>query len=262
MEILKNIDINSYVIYKNTLDTIGLYVYALCEINGNKRTPFYIGKGKGNRCLQHLSERNDTKKVEKIRKLISDNKFGIDILRHNIDSDRAAKLIEATCIDLLGVGELTNAVRGSGSAMGRMTIEEIYNINMAVETEIDGEHAGLAFLLNKTYKSGMSDLELFEVTRGIWFNPPRDESVKFAYATYGGIIKEVYSIHSWVSAGTQQYFTRDDIDDRLERNRMEFIGRKADDDIREKYVGKLIKKSRAYGTPFVKVGFSSKKIIK
>ena len=41
------------------------YVYALCELleNGNKK-PFYIGRGIGSRCLQHLANKDD--KSEKI----------------------------------------------------------------------------------------------------------------------------------------------------------------------------------------------------
>ena len=99
----------------------------------------------------------------------------------------------------------------------------------------------------------MSELELFEITRGIWSGVPRNKSLKYAYATYGGIIKEVYEINSWHHAGTQEYFTRS-FDHRDISNRWEFMGRKASDSIRKKYNGKLIKKSRSYGTPFVEVG--------
>lgn len=256
---VNNRDVDNYKTYKQSLKNIGHYVYALCEIDGHKRIPFYIGKGKQDRCLQHIFDKNDSQKSQKIQALITDNRFGIDILRHNIDSDKSAKLIEATCIDLLGVGELTNVVKGSGSAMGRMPLDEIHNLQIAIETEIEPEHAGLAFLLNATYKSGMSELELFEVTRGVWRNPPKNDGIKFAYATYGGIIKEVYVIHSWVQAGTQQYFTRDNLNVRNISGRHEFIGRKADEAIRKKYIGKLIKKKRTYGNPFVIVGFPEKK---
>ncbi len=102
-----------------------------------------------------------------------------------------AKLVEATCIDLLGVGELTNKVRGSSSLMGRITLDELQYLLLKEETEIAYEHAGLAFLLNSTYKSGMSSLELYESTRGIWANIPKDERLRFAYATYGGLVMEV-----------------------------------------------------------------------
>ena len=239
--------------FKSVLNEIGYYVYALCELDGERRVPFYIGKGKGERCLQHLSPTDEDEKGSRVLQLISENRLGIDILRHGIKTDKDAKLIEATCIDLLGVGNLTNKVRGSGVEMGRVSLEEIYSLRSGKTVNIKPQHAGVAFLLNSTYKSGMSELALFEATRGIWRNVRRDESIKYAYATYGGLIKEVYEIHGWVKAGTQQYFERtfEDID---VSNRWEFIGKKAPDEVREKYIGKILKRERSFGSPFVYVG--------
>jgi len=241
--------------FKKSLGMIKHYVYALCEIDDERRIPFYIGKGVSDRCLRHLREKGNSPKQETIEKLMAKNRLGIDILRHGIDTDKTAKLIEATCIDLLGIGELSNKVRGSGSEMGRATIEEIHNLQSGELVEISEEHQGLAFLLNSTYKSGMSEIELFEATRGVWRNVPRDESIKYAYATYGGLIKEVYQIHSWVKAGTQQYFTRS-FEHRDISKRWEFVGKKAPQEIRYTYVGKVIKKERSYGNPFIVVGKS------
>jgi len=239
--------------FKKSLKKINHYIYALCEINGDKRIPFYIGKGINDRCLQHLKEVGDSLKVVTIKKLLQSEKLGIDILRHGIKEDVTARLIEATCIDLLGIGELSNKVRGSGSEMGRASIEEIHHLQSGELIEVEKGHQGLAFLLNSTYKSAMTEIELFEVTRGVWRNVPRDNTIRYAYATYGGLIKEVYEIHSWVEAGTQQYFTRF-FENRDLSQRWEFIGKKASPEIREKYVGKVIKKERSFGSPFVKVG--------
>jgi hypothetical protein len=240
--------------FKKTLNEIDGYIYALCELNGEKRIPFYIGKGKGDRCLQHLKEGEATEKSKNIKNLVKNNSLGIDILRHGINDDNTLKLIEATCIDLIGIGELTNVVRGKGTAMGRMTIEEIDSIVLQKAIRIKKEHTGLAFLLTNTYKSGMSALNLFESTRGVWPNPPKnDKSIKYAYATYNGIIKEVYEIHSWIKAGTQQYFTRTFENKDISKG-WEFVGRIASEEIRKLYCGKLVEKERSYGSPFVKVG--------
>ena len=114
--------------YKNTLNKIEWYLYALCEIKNGKRIPFYIGKGKDARCLDHLNEDIGSIKVKRIQELLNKNSFGIDILRHGIKDDKTAKLIEATCIDLIGVDDLTNKVRGHATDMGRMSLEEIDNI--------------------------------------------------------------------------------------------------------------------------------------
>lgn len=238
--------------YTKSLDLAKYYVYAFYDMEDELKKPFYIGKGKSDRCLDHIKRPDDSPKSERIKELLEKKSLGIDILRHGMD-ESTAKLVEATCIDLLGVGELTNKVRGSSSLMGRITLDELQRLLLQEETEIAYEHAGLAFLLNSTYKSGMSSLELYESTRGIWANIPKDERLKFAYATYGGLIMEVYEIECWVKAGSQQYFTRD-LKITQDTNRSEFVGRIASKEVRDLYVGKLIKKSRSHGSPFVKVG--------
>lgn len=99
----------------------------------------------------------------------------------------------------------------------------------------------------------MSALALYEATRGIWAKVPKDESLRFAYATYGGLIMEVYEIQCWIKAGSQQYFTRE-LTIGPETHRSEFVGRIASNEVRDLYVGKLIKKTCSHGNPFVKVG--------
>lgn len=238
--------------YTKSLNLAKYYVYAFYDKEDEFKKPFYIGKGKSDRCLDHIKCPDESPKSERIKELLERNTLGIDILRHGMD-EPTAKLVEATCIDLLGVGELTNKVRGSSSLMGRITLDELQHLLLKEETEIAYEHAGLAFLLNSTYKSGMSSLELYESTRGIWANIPKDERLRFAYATYGGLVMEVYEIQCWVKAGSQQYFTRD-LNINMDTNRSEFVGRIATKEVRDLYVGKLIKKTRSHGSPFVKVG--------
>lgn len=238
--------------YTKSLDLAKYYVYAFYDTEDEYKKPFYIGKGKSDRCLNHIKRPDESPKSERIKELLERKNLGIDILRHGMD-ESTAKLVEATCIDLLGVGELTNKVRGSSSLMGRITLDELHHLLLKEETEIASEHAGLAFLLNSTYKSGMSSLELYESTRGTWANIPKDDRLRFAYATYGGLVMEVYEIHCWVRAGSQQYFTRD-LNIPMDTNRFEFVGRIATTEVRDLYVGKLIKKTRSHGSPFVKVG--------
>lgn len=240
--------------HKNSFKELKCYVYALCEIKNGKKIPFYIGKGTGTRCLSHLFEKKDNRKTQKIKKLIKEDRLAIDILRHGLDS-KVYSVVEATCIDLLDVKDLENLVKGSGSKyLGRLSLNESLNLYAKEETEVRPDHSGLAFILNKTYRSSMPPNELLEATRGTWSKPPRDSSIKFAYATYHKIVKEVYVIEGWLPAGTQEYFYRKRKmgDERL-KSRWEFIGRIADDEVRKLYLGKKIKMGRSYGTPFIRV---------
>jgi uncharacterized protein len=98
-------------------------------------------------------------------------------------------------------------------------------------------------------------MELYEFTRGTWARVPRDPSLKYAYATYNCIVKEVYEIRCWLPAGTQQnFFSERKLGDLRLKNRYEFVGVIAPNEIRSRYKGKLIKLDRSYGTPFQKVG--------
>ena len=231
------------------------YVYALCELDdhGNKSI-FYVGRGKGNRCLQHA--KGNDERADKVRELIQAKRFTIDILRHGLDAE-TAEIVEATCIDLISQGELTNKIRGFDTAFGRTSLEEIRQLYQGKPIRILKEHTGLAFNLTKTYRSSMSDVELLEATRGTWARVPRDKNLKYAYATYNGIVKEVYEIRQWLPAGTQQYFYRSrHLGDERLKNRFEFLGVLAQEEIRNRYKGKLIALDRSYGTPFQRVGDS------
>ena len=112
---------------KNLFKNLKYYVYALCRIDSKGDSiPFYIGKGVGDRCLQHLKEEG-TSKAEKISKSSIEKRFTIDILRHGLD-EKTAKIVEATCIDLVNVDGLENKVRGSGIILGRLPLEELYHL--------------------------------------------------------------------------------------------------------------------------------------
>jgi len=100
--------------YTKSLDLAKYYVYAFYDKEDEFKKPFYIGKGKSDRCLDHIKRPDESPKSERIKELLERKNLGIDILRHGMD-ESTAKLVEATCIDLLGVGELTNKVRGSSS---------------------------------------------------------------------------------------------------------------------------------------------------
>ena len=103
------------------------YVYVYCEIDeDNRRIPIYIGKGKSERCFSHLDNLDNltSAKSKKINNLFNDDKLGIDILAHGLD-DKTALQIESACIDLMGINNLENVVRGQGDNVKRVPINEL-----------------------------------------------------------------------------------------------------------------------------------------
>ena len=235
------------------------YVYVYCEISDdNRRIPIYIGKGKSDRCFSHLNNLGDLSvlKNKKINDLLNENRLGIDILAYGID-DKTALAIESACIDLMGIDNLANVVRGQGDNVKRVPLNELTNLLMEKTIKVAREHKGVSILINRVYRPTFGDLELFEYTRGIWTKKMKTISgdAKYAYATFKGVVKEIYEIHSWVPAGTQEYFIRNLDPEILAKARWEFVGKKAPDELRELYIGKIIKRKRSYGDPFIRVGW-------
>jgi hypothetical protein len=102
---------------------------------------------------------------------------------------------------------------------------------------------------NKLYKEGMSQEELYDISRGIWkITPSRISRIKFAVVFYKGIAKEVFEILSWHPANTTpyKYFRRDHYDT---ENRWEFVGRPAGKNIRDQFVGKYMEFKQGDANP-------------
>jgi hypothetical protein len=86
----------------------------------------------------------------------------------------------------------------------------------------------------KLYRSGISDVALYEATRAAWKIGPRRECADYALAVVGGVVVEVYAIGAWQPAGTSHYATRPQGE--VDRpGRWEFVGDVAPAPVREKY---------------------------
>ena len=250
----------------NFFNKLKNYVYVYCKVdtkNNNKKTPIYIGVGKGLRCLSHLKELNkktDTK-LKLLKELDEKNLLTLDILAHGLDKDQVLT-VESACIDLIGIENLENKQKGHGDNVKRIPIDELYNQINKEYVNVLPEHSGVAILINRDYRAHFDELQTFEITRGVWRKSQKtiaeNINAKLAYAVHNGVVKEVYEIHNWVPAGTQQYFTRD-VNERFIKNLpgkekyFEFVGRKASDKIRERYKGKIVNRIRSYGNSFVKI---------
>lgn len=113
--------------------------------------------------------------------------------------------------------------------------------------------------VNRSYHENMSDLELYDITRGCWRRTIDSvQDAEYAFCVVFGEIKEVYKIHNWVSAEHMQRKTLP-YNPETDKGRIAFFGEKANDDIRRKYVGKYVDKlfKRGEANP-IKVFMSTK----
>ena len=219
-----------------------LKCYVYIYIDPRNQELFYIGKGTGNRLLSHLTDDTESEKARRIAEI---RKAGhepkIDILRYGL-SDSEAALVEAAAIDLIGKDNLTNQNSGfHEESSPRVTLKDLLVEKTAKPVEV--LHKAVLITINKLFRSGMSDLELYEATRGIWHiaeDREKAEKAEVAMAVYHGIVREVYTIQRWLPAGTLEYETRDSTDFK-NSGRWEFEGTVAKD-IREKDVGHFVGK--------------------
>lgn len=94
--------------------------------------------------------------------------------------------------------------------------------------------------INNSYREGMSELELYDITRGCWKRKLESVNVvEYVLSVAFGEVKEVYKVDSWVPASE---LNRETIpfDAEIEDGRIGFHGKVADEEIRQKYINKSV----------------------
>ncbi len=213
-------------------EKLGYYVYRLIDpCNGET---FYVGKGNGNRVFEHCRAEQDLKndderyedeyKYKRIRQ-IRNNGFEVShvIHRHGMD-ENTAKVVEAALID--AYPGLTNKIRGAGSSdYGVMHAKEVIQKYMAEEVVF--HHKAILININQTFK----DKSIYEATRSSWvLNKSRAEKAEVVLSVFHGIVKDVFIADVWIDLTPE--ITRP--------KRYEFIGKEADKEIKELYIGKRV----------------------
>jgi len=216
---------------------LGYYVYLY--VHPDTGEPFYVGKGVGDRVLAHLTETRDSEKTRRIAESrAADREPRLEILAHGLKDEEAAFRVEAAVIDALGLGSLTNQVSGWRSLqVGRMSLDDLVGFYAAEPAEII--HPVLLIRVNKLYRRGMTDTELYEVTRGIWRLGPDRDLAQYALSVFHGLVREVYAVKQWHPACTLTYETRD-LSQRDVAGRWEFEGEVAPRAIRNAYRHKSV----------------------
>ncbi|MFA6586224.1 MAG: hypothetical protein WCS86_03650 [Candidatus Paceibacterota bacterium] len=102
--------------------------------------------------------------------------------------------------------------------------------------EVEIDDLVMIISINKTYKDNLTSDGLYNITHASWKVGPERAKAVFAFATYKGIVKEVYKIHSWSQ------------DVETNSKRWIFDGEIAEDPIRSKYFNKSVKHYRKWGS--------------
>lgn len=206
-------------------ERIGYYVYILKDPRND--SIFYVGKGKGNRLFQHvqcaLENATDSDKYNLIREIHKDGKeVEHFILRHGLE-EKLSLEIESTIIDLLGIENLTNSVKGHDTwERGLKTVDEVFQHYDAKAVTFD--EPCIIININRLYTRGISAQKPYDSTRASWTVGIKRERVKYAIASYRGLVREVYEIEKWQPNG----------------DRWEFVGKVAEDRIRDKYLNQSL----------------------
>ena len=227
---------------QKTIEELNYYVYVYSDPDTHK--PFYVGKGKGNRVFNHLTDDNDSEKVAYIQGLLAKGKEPvIEILVHGVDEETAFK-VEAAAIDLIGIENLTNQQRGHhSSTYGKIEVSLLESRYNCEELSLDDvEDDVILIRINKLYRNDMTPYELYDTTRGYWrVNLEQARRAKYALAVYYGMVLEVYQITEWFPAfSTMLNQDMDETTREKVKDRYEFIGTVAQENIRRKYKDKSV----------------------
>jgi hypothetical protein len=190
--------------------------------------------------LAHLFDTSESLKVARIKEIQAAGlEPQIDILVHGLPSEEAAFRIEAAVIDAIGPHKLTNAVRGwETGKVGRMPLKELTALYGATPVEV--VHPSLLIRINRLYRYGIEDTELYEVTRGTWRLGPKRTRAKFAFSVFHGVVRAVFEIESWHPERTTPYQIRVWDNPSPQPGRYEFIGKPADSSVRSQYIGRSV----------------------
>jgi len=197
-------------------------------------------EGPGARILAHLAAaEGESRKARILAELRAQGQEpALDVLAHGLADEETALRVEAAAIDLLGVADLTNSVRGWRNVqLGRLPLAELMTYYAAKPVEVTDPV--LLIRINQLYRHGMPAHDLYEATRGVWRLGSRCRGAKYALAVFEGVVRDAYQLDEWHKAGTTAYTTRDANELRLP-GRQEFTGHVAPNEIRDRYVGKSV----------------------
>ena len=193
------------------VEALGWYVYLLVDsLNGEV---FYVGKGRGNRAFAHQEGAIDSAdhpelQGAKYRRILQIMDAGgtveIRVLRHAIDTEKQAYVIESAAIDLLESlqsGQLLNVVMGHYHAQhGLMTADEIETLYAAPEAP-EPEQTIMLVSLNTEWNPLITDERLKYFTTHWWkAGGVRWRKPQYIAGVHNGVVRSIYRPIEWMQA--------------------------------------------------------------
>jgi hypothetical protein len=179
------------------IEALGVYVYRLVDPRNDET--FYVGKGQGERVLQHaweaLSNVIPADRLDRIRDIReAGQREKIIIHRHGLE-ENVALHVEAALID--AYSSLTNMVRGHGAELGTATLDALLDRYAAPEAQI--AVPAIIIKIEQEWRSDLTAEQLYERVRRYWYCNPtgRTPPPTHAIAVARGLIREIYLIDRW-----------------------------------------------------------------
>ena len=197
----------------DTRKALGWYVYALRD--PKTKEVFYIGKGKGDRIIQHVSEAGKNQKSEKAKlKRIRDiESRGLQVdhlfIRTAVKTEKEAFAIEQAVIDAFmanrlakGAAPLTNLVAGhEHTTLGLASLDTVLARHASpVTPQIN--RAVLVLKVNEKWEPDMNSEDILKIARGVWgVREEVRQRAEIAVVISFGIVRGVYEINrsAWKS---------------------------------------------------------------
>lgn len=185
---------------------LGYYVYALRDPRDNE--VFYIGKGKGERIIQHLAEAGkdydpevESKKIDRIYSIEASGQSVEHLfLRWGIEDEDTAFTVEQAVIDAFAAAgkDLTNRVKGhKSSELGLASLQTVVSLFEA--DPLPAIDAPVIMLkINRLWKPELSPIQIQDATHGYWkIGLDSRSTAKYALGIAYGIVRGVYRVGDW-----------------------------------------------------------------